>query len=299
MSTRAIVARPTDDGWEGIYNHSDGYPTHLGKTLHNGCREFFDGNVERMLKFLLDEHPSGWSSLGNLNPANARGFSDNYPDWANPDEDPAKAAAYREFYAAPRCYCHSERADHRDEGSNIVTHAQQKDLWDIAWTYICTPDALMVFQGCSEMTPAGAVEWDQEVPDERWTKIECGEHFERCSHYAWVHVPNLPDELRDCSMGLLTGARQPEPNRDEIGYRINGAEVKKGGHGCTEQLARQHYSIKGAKPNGHRWFQEVIYPNGTKKDVPVFNPRTGKFCAGVEPIYPPTLDQIIRDAVAA
>src|SRR3990170_984931 len=33
MSTRAVLARQTSDGWEGVYQHSDGYPTGLGREL--------------------------------------------------------------------------------------------------------------------------------------------------------------------------------------------------------------------------------------------------------------------------
>ena len=33
MSTRSLIARKTEDGFEGTYHHWDGYPTGLGYTL--------------------------------------------------------------------------------------------------------------------------------------------------------------------------------------------------------------------------------------------------------------------------
>lgn len=33
MSTRGAIARAIQDGWIGVYNHSDSYPTGLGRNL--------------------------------------------------------------------------------------------------------------------------------------------------------------------------------------------------------------------------------------------------------------------------
>lgn len=299
MSTRAIIARPTDDGWQGAYQHSDGYPTWLGKRLHSACREHFDGNAEAMMKFLIDDHPGGWSSIGSLNPAAAKGYTEDAPMFVPESDGPVAYAAYRAHADAPRCYCHSERAEHRAEGSNVATHADAASLWDVQWTYICTPDMLMVFIGCSEMQPVGAIAWDEEVSDERWAKIECGENYERCCHYAYVHVPDLPDEYRQCSMDLLCGARKPEPD-DAIKFVIKGVTVTNRGSGHAESYyASRGNTTNGERANGHRWFGSVEYPDGTTKYVPLYSQKTKKFCAGVTPIYPKTLDELAREVAFA
>lgn len=290
MSTRAIIARPTDAGWEGVYSHFDGYPTGLGKKLHTGCREQFGGDVDAMLRFIIDDHLGGWSTLGNLDATKAAGYTDTRPDFATPDEDPVQAAIYKAHVEAPRCYCHSERPG--DAGDDLRTHEDAKDAYDIEWTYICSPEHLMVFKGCFEMTPVGSVEWDAEVSDERWGTIECGENYERCTHYAWVHFPDLPAEYRDMSMDLLMGARKPEPH-DAIGYMVNGVEVKcrKSGH-AESYYAECGLADNGERRGGTRWFGEVEYPDGNRKYVPLYSQKTKRFCAGVTPIYPPTLAEM-------
>jgi hypothetical protein len=68
MATRALIGRLT--GWngtypmgEGVYHHWDGYPAGLGALLFRLFREEYQGDMERMLKELVDDHPGGWSYL--------------------------------------------------------------------------------------------------------------------------------------------------------------------------------------------------------------------------------------------
>ena len=64
MSTRAVIARAVSEGkFAGRYHHSDGYGTGLGDTLIALYRRHFQRNLERMLQYLIDEHPVfRWSS---------------------------------------------------------------------------------------------------------------------------------------------------------------------------------------------------------------------------------------------
>jgi hypothetical protein len=64
MSTRSAIARWNDGKWIGVYVHSDGYPTWRGKELWRLLHEGAGGDVEKLLTFLIDTHPNGWSSLG-------------------------------------------------------------------------------------------------------------------------------------------------------------------------------------------------------------------------------------------
>lgn len=75
MSTRAAIARPNGDGFLGRYHHWDGYPDGLGQALYelaqpNRNRNLmnlpptpWDGDVEKMLEVLIDQHPAGWSTI--------------------------------------------------------------------------------------------------------------------------------------------------------------------------------------------------------------------------------------------
>ncbi len=91
MGTRGAIARTNDERktFTGVYHHWDSYPTALGETLFELCRDTFDGDVDNMLKVLIDEHPAGWSTI-------------NDKDWDKPigyDED------------GPNCYCHGSRSE--------------------------------------------------------------------------------------------------------------------------------------------------------------------------------------------
>lgn len=184
MSTRSVIARQTDEGWQGIYHHSDGYPSFMGPRLiemHNG---HFGGDVEAMLHFLIDEHPGGWSFLGG-DFSQAPGF--------NEDPPRIRSAGYERHQVRNRCFCHGDR----DESLGLRTAADEN--WDIEWTYILCLDSLLVFEGCEEMAPVGEVFWDQEMDKKAWTRIECGESFERCSHYASAHFDNVPEDCKRMS----------------------------------------------------------------------------------------------------
>jgi hypothetical protein len=68
MATRALIGRLT--GWdgiypmgEGVYHHWDGYPAGLGALLFKLFHEKYQGNMEQMLKEIVDGHPGGWSDL--------------------------------------------------------------------------------------------------------------------------------------------------------------------------------------------------------------------------------------------
>lgn len=78
MSTRSALAFKTEDGWEGIYCHWDGYPTNRGSQIWKILMEDFclnkgelgvqnDGKIETALRSFVDVyikgHPSGWSSF--------------------------------------------------------------------------------------------------------------------------------------------------------------------------------------------------------------------------------------------
>lgn len=100
MSTRSTIARvsrsPDGFTFRGAYHHWDGYPTALGKTLFEAYHGHFGRDVKRMLQFLIDEHPAGWSSI-------------NQADFALPAGFDAKGG--------PKCYCHGSRS----EGPHVVT----------------------------------------------------------------------------------------------------------------------------------------------------------------------------------
>jgi len=93
MGTRGVIARQTGEhSFKGRYHHWDSYPTGLGATLYDLARTQFAGDVPRMLKVLLDEHPAGWSTINGADFSQPPGF----------EEDGFKTKG-------PHCYCHGGR----------------------------------------------------------------------------------------------------------------------------------------------------------------------------------------------
>lgn len=90
MSTRAAIARPSGDGFQGRYHHWDGYPDGLGQTLYELAQTNrnraqldldptpWDGDVEKMLEVLIDQHPAGWSTINGKDMRRTPGFSDDH-----------------------------------------------------------------------------------------------------------------------------------------------------------------------------------------------------------------------------
>ncbi len=102
MSTRSMIARKTEEGFQGVYHHWDGYPSALGHTLwqlyHQG-----DRNLNGMLALLIDEHPAGWSSINGV-------------DWDQPIGYVTDYAKGRETNA-PQCFCVLTIMDHEWQSS--------------------------------------------------------------------------------------------------------------------------------------------------------------------------------------
>lgn len=72
MSTRSVIARKSGHGFTGVYHHWDGYPSGLGATLWEVRNKFYGGDTKRMLQYLIDLHPGGWSTINK--------------DWSKPAE---------------------------------------------------------------------------------------------------------------------------------------------------------------------------------------------------------------------
>ena len=108
MSTRGVIARQTPRGFSGRYHHSDSYPAGLGQALYRQCREHFKGDHQAMLRMLINDHPSGWSTMVG------GGSTDTLTDFnLEPGfvEDPGEMGSEkRERWArTPQCFCHGSR----------------------------------------------------------------------------------------------------------------------------------------------------------------------------------------------
>lgn len=60
MSTRGCIAFGNKEKWEGLYQHSDSYPTYLGPVL---LKAYQDGTLK---PDILDKHPGGFSQFPDV-----------------------------------------------------------------------------------------------------------------------------------------------------------------------------------------------------------------------------------------
>lgn len=106
MSTRSVVAFKTPDGrFIGRYCHFDGYPSGVGKTLFDAYRAHFGRDLAKLRKFLIDDHPAGWSSLTGADFSKRPGYTDPVKRINRRANTPERA----------QCYCHGDRHEGRSD----------------------------------------------------------------------------------------------------------------------------------------------------------------------------------------
>lgn len=137
MATRSVIARPGSYGWEGRYHHYDGHPHRLGNTLLDTVRGHFAGDVQAAVKFLIDDHPAGWSSINGADfslPAGFRAYGD-------------RGAAH-----GPECYCHGDRNDPADE----LIGPGRGSTSGVPYAYVLRPEGL-------DLLTRRALPWDKRL----------------------------------------------------------------------------------------------------------------------------------------
>lgn len=130
MSTRSAIARQTPSGFTGVYHHWDGYPTALGNTLFSLFNGHFKRDLNAMLKYLIDEHPAGWSTINGADFTLKPGFGER---------------------SRPQCYCHGTR--HEDGNTLNESTAQGSGC---EWAYVFSmADGQPIMRVLSSYHPTG------------------------------------------------------------------------------------------------------------------------------------------------
>jgi len=122
MGTRGVIARVTEDGWEGRYHHWDSYPSCLGKALYDlHGQGTFHKTTDEMIMTLITNHPAGWSTIVNCDWTQEPGFlTHNH-----------RMTSHREGKQdRPQCYCHGDR----HEGAILIKSIDPPS--DLVWCYI-------------------------------------------------------------------------------------------------------------------------------------------------------------------
>lgn len=108
-----------------------------------------------------------------------------------------------------------------------------------------------------------------DLPAEDWTKIECGDGYECCRHYAWTHF-DVPDESR--RLGTRTWLGQvPLAPRDAIGATVDGRTylLTGGGHdgGFYPGERRHHWYADAVDSRSGETCSIAIYRRTPKRGL--------------------------------
>lgn len=151
MGTRSVIARVKGDGFEGVYQHWDGYPSHTGRELYAMARRYIhecgqEDGLRRMMAHLIDDHPTGWSTA----------FPGTHTDFKTGEET----------HHDGECYCHTRgEGVHRDR---FITDTG--DACGAEWAYAINERTAKMFvferlAGRGHMSSFAGME----SPESRWT----------------------------------------------------------------------------------------------------------------------------------
>lgn len=181
MSTNAGIGKKLDDKlddgkWEFRYHHWDGNPRSLGKTLYDLYNGYFQKDLGKMLKVLLDEHPAGWSTINEKDFSLAPGYTPfRHTGGVGNQFDMNEYYKRLEEYEQsgdgrrPQCYCHGDR----NEEAQLIEYPGSS-LGTLEYLYVFDEGTLHleVYSVEGEGTPRmlANVDLNGEEPD--WKKIE-------------------------------------------------------------------------------------------------------------------------------
>jgi hypothetical protein len=255
MSTRSVIARATGEGrFEGRYCHADGMPTSMGAFLWESLHGHFKNDLGAMLAYLIDapHAVAGWSALVGKELALTPAYT-----WQKAIADGAKYEVYskRPDYRRPQSFAS------RPEDPYLFTEKDLENGTDIEWVYAFDEAERKLFvRDVSAKEDVAVIDLDGQ--EQNWTVIECGENFERCSHYAWHH--NLVPKT--CNLGTQTWlGNRPLDFRDAHAFIIDGKLYKATGSGGNGNYFNGH----GKLFPRDTWVSSVVARNGKRIDAPV------------------------------
>jgi hypothetical protein len=235
MSTRSVIARvgEHEGKFSGRYVHADGMPTSMGATLWNLLHGYFKNDQGAMLAYLIDaaHAQAGWSAIVDKDFTLKPGYT-----WQKAIADGAKYEVYskRADYRRPQSFAS------RPEDPYLFTEKDLENGTDIEWVYAFDEEHRKLFvRDVSAKEDAAVIDLDGEEPN--WTAIECGENFERCSHYAWAH--GLQPKTSNLSTQTWLGNR-PLGFRDAVGFIINGKRYTATGSGGNAEYLNRYRTGK-------------------------------------------------------
>src|SRR5229473_6991035 len=263
MSTRGVIARATGEAkFAGRYHHSDGFGIGLGDTLIALYRGHFKRDLERMLAYLIDEHPAGWSTIVHKDLSLKPGYT-----WQRVVGNGKSFEEYSKLpdYRRPNCFCHGDR---HEEGflitENDDTDCEFAYVFDVENKTMHVLDRAKQPQGTGYYwRDIGRIELDSDQQAD-WDEIQCGksENWSRCHHMAWKHFPQLQGKC-DLGMQKFLG-NEPLEMCDAVAVEIDGKLLKlTGSGGDADFLNRSNwrfYPERKPFPSG-TWVATCVHKN--------------------------------------
>lgn len=262
MSTRSVIGTIDESGaFRGRYIHWGGMPTERGPVLAELIATF-DGGLAQLLKVLTVDH-HGWSKLGVTVEGETVSIGQPYTD--QPDE----------------------------WWEGVL--GQSGDVEEWGWFFTSTDPTtaeLVVVEGGDVPTEVARIKVTElhTATEQDWTKVECGVHFERCSHYAWFHFPEqVARESRIGTAAYL--GRQPLTARDAVAAVYRGVRYELTGSGRTGG-----YTWRAGQPKGRQgvWYASGRNAQGTEVEIPLYWTKSLKPYQGVTLIYPELITTPVR-----
>jgi hypothetical protein len=245
---------------------TDGYPSGLGRQLVNILASF-DGGLDQMLAVI--ESRNVWGTV--------------YAD-ASAELDPHYGSqdGFEMVAGVGRAHVNG-----RDDFEDPEFGTLGVDNGEYAWGYWFTTREvstaeLVVTEGTEEVARIPAHELVGYTEREAWTAIECGERYERCSHYAWFHFPEIEHSVRLGTQKYL--GLEPLDARDAVGGIYLGVEYTFTGSG----FAGGYEGFGGRKYPGRKglWYMIGRDAAGNEVNVPAFVAKSGNPIKTTTLIYP-------------
>lgn len=245
MSTRSAIGTTDGTTFSAVYCHFDGYPTGIVPDL----ARIITRDGADALPILLGEaqtarggKTTSWESLVSEMPAPDTQLP--YPEHFDyldkvPAEERDRGISYLYSHLAGHRGSEDEARDCIVEGYGTVLTKRpdirfsgtlpNADTGWCEWAYLFDQNlTLHVFECTGTLVEraqfttadlAALAEGDTSMR-ERLGRVECGEDWSRCSHYAWVHDDTVPDESRYLSMSQWLGV-DPIPYDRAIAAHIS------------------------------------------------------------------------------
>lgn len=131
MSTRSVIAKPTEHGWVGRYCHSDGYPEHMVPELMRLVKE---KGLDRCIDILINFN-AGWSFITD-NPTLTVGYND--------DGRFKVVSNYGIAYTTRKMNIFGQ-ADYQQASMDDWID-NLGDSCGAEWAYVLTPEGIKVFE---------------------------------------------------------------------------------------------------------------------------------------------------------